>query len=76
MRLRSVHGGRKKGRRLGRQLDGPFGFGALMVTVGFVRIGVEPAQVTKLAVAIFLDQFGEMLTNVLAWYRWLLEPLR
>jgi hypothetical protein len=38
MRLRSVHGGWEEGHRI--QLNSAFGFGALLITVWLIRVGV------------------------------------
>jgi len=40
MRLRSVHGGWEEGHRIRRQLNSAFGFGALLITVWLIRVGV------------------------------------
>jgi hypothetical protein len=44
-------GRREEGRRPGRQRDGCFGGGDLLVAIFIAGIGVEPAQMTTLAVA-------------------------
>ena len=63
---RSPPGSPRRGRLRSRRL---------LVAIFFAEIGVKPAQMTKLAVAIFLDQFGEIFD--LAWYRSSFgEPLR